>query len=316
MRDSLRAMVTEINDVSVMITENVDGLKQDTDMINMMCTDNSATSEELAVAMQEAAATTTSVNENVQNMKYEAESIESMSESGAAKSLEVMERAKGLGEKTEYASNRTMEMYKNVHEKSEHAIEGSKAVEKINELTDTIMQISSQTSLLALNASIEAARAGEAGRGFAVVASEIGNLANQTSDAITNIGVIVKTVNDAVGNMTECMQETTDFLEKSVLEDYKEFKNVSEQYIEDADAYGRSMNSVKDAVGQLNLLTQESAVTLNGIKDTADESAQGVNDIAQKTSDMVQKTVETNEMVKECYKCAEELKGIVERFKM
>ena len=78
-----------------------------------------------------------------------------MAEKGADVSNEVMDRAKNLCNKTVTASNRTMEMYTNVKEKSEKAIEGSKAVEKINELTNTIMEISSQTGLLALNASIE-----------------------------------------------------------------------------------------------------------------------------------------------------------------
>ena len=51
----------------------------------------------------------------------------------------------------------------------------SKNVNKINELTNEILSISSQTNLLALNASIEAARAGEAGRGFAVLLMKLVN---------------------------------------------------------------------------------------------------------------------------------------------
>jgi methyl-accepting chemotaxis protein len=58
---------------------------------------------------------------------------------------------------------------------------------QINEVTETITDISEQTNLLALNATIEAARAGDAGRGFAVVASEIKDLAGQTSAATKDI---------------------------------------------------------------------------------------------------------------------------------
>lgn len=316
MRDNLRGMVADINGASGQITSNVDGLKQVSDLINVMCTDNSATSQELAAAMEEAAATRVDVNEHVQEMRQEADSIAQMAQQGVVESDVVMDRAKGLGEKTEYASDRTLKMYENVKEKSEKAIEGSKAVEKINELTDTIMKISSQTGLLALNASIEAARAGEAGRGFAVVANEIGGLADQTSQAVGNIGTIVEQVNEAVRYMTECMLETTEFLEQSVLNDYKEFKEVSIQYQSDAEAYGSNMGQVKEAIGHLAVLTDQSADALNGIKDTVSESAAGVTDIAQKTSDMVTKTVESNDMVKECYGCADNLKDIVGKFKL
>lgn len=316
MRDSLRAMVGDMGDASRQITSDVNGLKQVTDMVNTMCMDNSATSEELAAAMEEAAATTANINEHVQEMRREAESISKMAQQGEKQSEEVMVRARGLGDKTEQASNRTLVMYETVKEKSQKAIEGSKAVGKINELTETIMEISSQTSLLALNASIEAARAGEAGRGFAVVATEIGGLADQTARAVGDIGTIVQQVNEAVGNMTECMKETTEFLEESVLNDYKEFKEVSVQYQADAQSYGSNMGQVKTEVAHLAGLTEQAAEALDGIKDTVNESAAGVTDIAQKTSDMVAKTVESNDMVEECNGCVDNLKEIVKKFKM
>ena len=314
MRKNLRDMVASIQDAGQKINENVSELNEVTDTVNQMCSDNSATSQQLAAGMQETAATTVTINENVSQIKGEAENIKAMAALYEPNSETVMDRALQLRTKTVTASNKTMDIYNSVKEKAEKAIEGSKAVEKINELTGTIMEISSQTGLLALNASIEAARAGEAGKGFAVVATEIGSLADQTSQAIANISAIVKEVNEAVGNMSECLEETTEFLEKSVSADYKEFEQVSEQYKDDANVFKNSMEGIKTSMAQLAGSIEQIASALSGINDTVGESSVGVTDIAEKTSGMVEKTSSATDKVKECYQCVDELRDIVTKF--
>ena len=71
------------------------------------------------------------------------------------------------------------------------------AAKHIGSVVELISKIASQTNLLALNATIEAARAGEAGKGFAVVASEVKQLANQTSQATSEISNQVTEIQDA-----------------------------------------------------------------------------------------------------------------------
>ncbi len=316
MRENMRGMANSVDTISGKIMETVYDLQDITSTVDQMCTDNSATSQQLAAGMQETAATTETINGNVGQIKSGAEEIGVLTVNGAKTSEEVRQRAQNLHDKTLAASNKTKEIYDTVKEKAEDAIEGSKSVHKINELTDTIMAISSQTSLLALNASIEAARAGEAGRGFSVVATEIGNLANQTSQAIGDINNIVGEVNLAVSKMSDCLEETTDFLESTVLNEYKEFEKVSEQYSEDADLFKSNMQSVEKAMERLTKAIDMIATALVGINDTIGESSCGVTDIAEKTSSMVEKTSNAHKMVARCNECSEELRQIANKFIM
>lgn len=316
MCENLRTMVGDIEDVSARITNNVNEVKAISTEINSKCTDNSATTQQLAAGMQETAATTETINGNIGHMKKEAEQIKSLAAEGERLASEVKMRAEGLKAATTEATDRTLKMYQNISEKTEQAIEGSKAVEKINELTNAIMTISSQTSLLALNASIEAARAGEAGKGFAVVATEIGSLAKQTSETVGNINAIVADVNHAVSTLAESLQNTVEFLDKVVLKDYGQFAEVGEHYYSDSEGYSSGMSTIEEFVVKLTDTIAEIADALEGINSTVNESTIGVADIADKTTNVVEQTIQNNELVENCIETVGRLNQITAMFQI
>ncbi|MBR6228963.1 MAG: methyl-accepting chemotaxis protein [Eubacterium sp.] len=314
MRDNLRDIVGKINSAADNITENVEVLFATTGDVSGMCSDNSATTQELAAAMQQTSASTDTINTNLEGMHDDAVGIDDLTKSGTSMSDEVMTRAEELRESTKSASNKTRNMYENVRVKSDEAIESSKAVDKINELTETIMSISSQTSLLALNASIEAARAGEAGKGFAVVASEIGNLAGQTSSAVADIDTIVGEVHEAVDRMSECLKQMTGFLEETVLKDYDNFAKVSEQYHDDADRFKNSMLEINGGMGHLTDSIDTIVKAVSDISMTVGDSAHGITDVAEKTGDIVSGAGDITEKVRECEEYVKTLDEIVHMF--
>lgn len=316
MRESLQSVIRDISSASAHLEEIVHTLQLTTSEVNDSCTDNSATTEELAAGMQETTATTQTLVSSVEDMKDESGEIRKMSVEGEELSGEIENRAADLKKSATESVKLARDMFDSLQKKSAKTIEEAKAVEKINELTEVIMRISSQTSLLALNASIEAARAGEAGKGFAVVATEIGNLANQTSETVANINNIVAEVNTVVRDMGTTLYDTTQFMEKQVLPDYQAFYDVSNQYNDDSVAVKNSMTSIQESVIQLNETILVITDGLEGISKTINESALGVTDIAEKTATVVNRMGENMEMVKGCQNEADKLNAIAEKFYM
>lgn len=314
MRASLRSMVQDIKTTYSDLDDTLMKLSDTTERVKGMSGENTDTMQGLAAAMQETAASMESVNNTVNQIRERAQVIRDNSKEGEKASLESKQRAGDLKNTTGEAQSKTTHMYRGVQEKSAAAMEQARAVEKINQLTQSILDISGQTNLLALNASIEAARAGEAGRGFAVVADEIGGLASQTSSTVSNINGITTEVNQAVGNMESCLQEILSFLEDTVLKDYSDFMGVAEKYTQDASDFEENMKAIGIEVETLLSAIVEIAESVNSITLIVGEAAENISSVAQKTHDVTQLVEGNAELVETNSENVVKLKNIVDMF--
>ena len=316
MRSVLRTLVKDMEQVKNRLVENMDMLDNIMNENNAISEDNSATTQELAAGMEETTATTTLIVGNISAIQTNVVDIQDLSEREQQESKEIVERARKLRDTTTNSSNKTLDIYDSMKNRTQEAIEKSKVVAKIDELTSDIRDISSQTNLLALNASIEASRAGEAGRGFAVVATEIGSLANQTVQTVDGINKIVDEVNEAVENLTECIQVIMKFLEETVVVDYNSFRQVSENYEKDAQSFTDSMVHIYEEISELSNKVNDIATAIENVNTTITESTEGVNLIAEKSSEAVSKTMEGYEHLRESEEHLKVLKELIEKFEV
>ena len=314
MRSILRELVNNMEDVKDSLVDNMNLLDDVMKENSAISEDNSATTQELAAGMEETSASATMIAENIGAIRNNALEIQDLSQKEQKESYEVMSRARKLRDDTKTSNDKAMSIYSEMKDRTREAVEKSKVVERINELTNDIRNISSQTNLLALNANIEAARAGEAGRGFTVVATEIGALASQTFQTVDSINAIVGEVNEAMANMTECLNVIMKFLEETVVEDYASFGQVGERYEKDAESFATSMERIYVEISDLNDRIAEITSTMDNVNNTIIESTIGVTQIAEKSGSAVNKTAEGYEHLRKSTERLNVLKDLIEKF--
>ena len=314
MSENLHEIVRKIETANINIKDNMGKLEDSSNQVHVLCMDNSATTQQLAASTETVTGMTRMMNEHVIKMREQSERIGKETEESNKASEEIAGRAKAMQDSTAEAITRTKEMYQQIKDRTEVAINGLKSVAKINELTDAIVEISDQTGLLSLNASIEAARAGDAGRGFAVVASEINNLAKRSLDTVDDINVIIAEVNRAVTNISASLEETSVFLEENVLTDYDNFKQISEQYQKDADTFKNGMTNISMGVERLNTSIESVTEAVGNIHSTIQETSVGVSDIAEKTSNVVSVTSDNSTLTSNTVDSVGELEEIIDKF--
>ena len=255
---------------------------------NENATGVSAVMEELSASMEEMTSTLTQVSDGVQDGLNISKKMNVEAKQGADFITGVKKKAQGIKEDTVQSKNSTVDMIHEIRSLLKIAIKNSKNVNRINELTNEILSISSQTNLLALNASIEAARAGESGRGFAVVADEIGKLAANSATTANNIQSISIMVTQAVEELSKNADTMLQFIDERVLIDYDKFVDVATQYHDDADEINRTLQYFYHNAHQLADTMEHMTSSIEGIATTVNESTEGVTNAAQSTGYLVE----------------------------
>lgn len=311
----LQGIMQKIQGEAVHMNELVENITHGINDSNESASNVSATMQELSASMEEVAATLDQITVGAQEILDASNAMSSKAEDGATFVQEIKNRAEGVKVDVYESKESTVLMLENNRGLLERAIENSRSVDKINELTGEILNISSQTNLLALNASIEAARAGEAGKGFAVVADEIRVLADNSRDTANNIQAISVMVTQAVEELAKNANDMLQFIDSTVLADYDKFVDVANQYHTDADSMDDILREFKDKAQELASTMSNMTEGIDGINIAVDESAQGVTVAAQSTSQLVEALSAIKSEADTNKEISGQLQGEVRRFK-
>lgn len=284
---TLQAIMGQINTSSGQLGSIVNLVSDKVSTANSNSYDISAVMEELSASMETISSSITDIKENVDIADTNIIELAGTSQGLYDYATAMQQRAENLEQSAVENKQNTSDVINNIISKLQQAIESSKSVDRVNDLTDEILNISNQTNLLSLNASIEAARAGEAGRGFAVVADEISQLANSSREAANNIQAINNMVVEAVKDLIDSADSIVKYINENILPDYEGFVGAGKQYNEDAVHVNEIVTRFNDMSEHLKKLMDSITDSINGINTAVNESAKGATNVATNTSDLV-----------------------------
>ncbi|MCI8494717.1 MAG: methyl-accepting chemotaxis protein [Lachnospiraceae bacterium] len=312
--ETLQGIMGQINNSSGQLGSIVHLVSDKVSTANDNSTDISAVMEELSASMETISSNITGIKENVGVVDHNITELSGESQGLYDYAGEMQKRAEELEHNAIETKQNTSNIINAIIEKLKSAIESSKSVDRVNDLTNEILSISDQTNLLSLNASIEAARAGEAGRGFAVVADEISQLASSSREAANNIqninNMVIGAVNDLIGSADSIVQ----YINENILPDYEGFVHAGEQYNQDAFHVHEIVTHFNEMSVNLKQLMQNITESINDINNAVGESAKGATNVAMNTSSLVRDISEIAEAMDQNRKVAGTLTDEADRF--
>ncbi|MEK5230974.1 methyl-accepting chemotaxis protein [Lysinibacillus sp. FSL K6-0232] len=315
---SFNNMLVQLRDLIGRLQETSSKVAETSLSLSAISEQTASSSEEVGRAMNDIANGTvnqaTDLEQTTQQIELLNTSIEAMNQQNRT--------IQEITAQAELTANQGQAMMQRLKQSNEQSLVSSNEVSKnitilhneiaeISRITTTIESISSETNLLALNASIEAARAGEHGKGFAVVAEEVRKLAEQSNEATKQIQSMIaaiemgaeKTV-DAVASTIQRSQQ----LDTVVNETEQEFGHIMQAISETTQAitvFNQELAMITEqnemitqAVQNVSSISGQTAAAVEEITASIDEqisaiaqvamSAEHLTDLSQALNDIVE----------------------------
>ena len=309
-------IVTRLNDCSDSLAQSATKMSDSSSTLLRCVEENSNTTEQFANRAEQINGTVKKVDEEIVEIAEVVSGVKSKIHDGNTRSSDLLEKVLQMRETASASLKTTNNRIAENQKAIENAMVNLQSLTRIDEMATQILDITSQTNLLSLNASIEAARAGEAGKGFSVVAGEIGNLANSSSSTAGEIQYICKETKENISKVQECFDSIIEFMQQDIKTQFEDFVNATNEYnasieeiqgiIEDisqsADVFAETVSSIQNQI--------------DSVQNIPDDSAISAEDILTKVEQTTQTTEELSGVVKVNENNALAIKEIANRFSL